>query len=39
VALDRNDLDVIGVNGMVAAFSEQTEAVFLQMTDEVTSLD
>lgn len=39
VAFDRNDLDVIGVNGMVAAFPEEMEAVFFQIASEITSLD
>lgn len=39
VAFDRDYLDVIGVDGVVAALPEQAEAVLLQIPDKVTSLD
>jgi hypothetical protein len=34
VTFDRNDLDIIGVDGMIAAFPEQSEPVCLQMVDK-----
>ena len=39
MTLDRDYLDVIGVDGVVGALPEQAEAVLLQMTDKITSLD
>ena len=39
VAFDRDDLDIIDVDGMITAFPEQPEAVFLQMSNEITSFD
>jgi hypothetical protein len=39
VSLDWDSLDVVGVNGMAAALSEQMEAISLQITDEITSFD
>ena len=39
VALDRNYLDAICIDGMVAAFSQQVEAIFFQISGEVTSFN
>ncbi len=32
-------LEVVGIDGMIGAFPEQVEAVFLQVADEVTLFD
>lgn len=36
VTLDRNHLGAICIDGMVAAFSQQVEAIFFQISGELT---
>ena len=39
VAFDRDHPDAVGVDGVVCTLPEEMEAIFFQMTSEITSLD